>query len=235
MTKLRIDYCSYEAAIYATKRWHYSRRMPRGKLIRFGVWEDEVFKGTIIYSRGTAPNLGKTFDLTVVQICELTRIALDVHATPVSKMMAVTARILKKTGLRAIVSYADVEQEHHGGIYQAANYVYVGAVTPAPAMVIMGKRMQYRSAQTKYRGGEYITLEWVHANVDSTAYELPALPKHKYVYPLDEEMRKLVESMKKPAPKPVRGESIDGDAAAPQAAEGVSKRPRRSKSKTGGT
>jgi len=37
-------------------------------------------------------------------------------------------RKLKKhaKGLKLVVSYADFNQGHHGGIYQATNWIYVG-------------------------------------------------------------------------------------------------------------
>ncbi len=43
---LHLDFCSHEAAKYAVMRWHYSRRMPKSKLVRIGVWEDEKFVGS---------------------------------------------------------------------------------------------------------------------------------------------------------------------------------------------
>lgn len=230
---LRIAYAEHEAAAYAVKRWHYSRRLPIGKLIRFGVWEDGAFKGVIIYSRGGAPNIGKPFGLEQTQVCELTRIALDAHEAPVSQMMAITLKILKRTnpGLRLVVSYADPNQSHHGGIYQASNYVYIGQTdlrpTDAPVR-ILGQVLHYRTVQIKFCNGERKTIEWLRANVDPNAEQLKEATKHKYVYPLDEEMKKLVLSMRQQAP---RGGSIEGDASAPQAEEGVSKRPRRSKTK----
>jgi hypothetical protein len=58
----------------------------------------------------------------------LTRIALTNHKAPVSRIMAITLRKLKKhaKGLKLVVSYADFNQGHHGGIYQATNWIYVG-------------------------------------------------------------------------------------------------------------
>ena len=42
---LRLDWCSYEAAKYAVEHWHYSKRMPKSKLAKIGVWEDGEFIG----------------------------------------------------------------------------------------------------------------------------------------------------------------------------------------------
>jgi len=79
MSDLHLDWCSYDAAKYAVHNWHYSERMPSGKLLRIGVWEDDDFTGVIIYSRGAAPNIGSPYDMEQTEICELTRVALTDH------------------------------------------------------------------------------------------------------------------------------------------------------------
>ena len=44
--------CSHAAAVYAVKNWHYSENVPKSKLVKFGVWEDEAFIGAVIYGSG---------------------------------------------------------------------------------------------------------------------------------------------------------------------------------------
>ena len=60
---LHLDFCSHEAAKYAVMRWHYSRRMPKSKLVRIGVWEDKKFSGAIIYGLGANRHLARPFGL----------------------------------------------------------------------------------------------------------------------------------------------------------------------------
>ncbi|MGV2431812.1 UNVERIFIED_CONTAM: protein Mom, partial [Pseudomonas aeruginosa] len=73
-------------------------------------------------------NLLKPYGLTQIQGCELTRIALKNHKTPVSKILSIAIKFLKKQNpkLKLIVSFADPEQGHHGGVYQATNWIYSG-------------------------------------------------------------------------------------------------------------
>ena len=73
---LVVDWCSHAAAKYAVEHWHYSRRTPIGKLVRLGVWEDSLFVGAIVFSRGNTPTLGARFGLSQTQVCELVRVAL---------------------------------------------------------------------------------------------------------------------------------------------------------------
>lgn len=56
-TSLKLARVSYKAAKYAVEKWHYSRAMPSGKLIKYGVWEDSKFIGVIIFERGANPTM----------------------------------------------------------------------------------------------------------------------------------------------------------------------------------
>ncbi len=61
--ELKLDHCSHEAASYAVMKWHYSRRMPIGRITKFGVWEGEDFIGAILFARGASPYLGDKYGL----------------------------------------------------------------------------------------------------------------------------------------------------------------------------
>lgn len=126
---LKLDWCSYEAAKYAVEHWHYSKRMPRGRNNYIGVWENGRFIGAIIYGYSISPFLGREFGLIQTEVTELKRVAIDDHQTPISRMAAHSLRMLKRKneGLRLVVSFADTEHGHHGGIYQAGNWLYVGS------------------------------------------------------------------------------------------------------------
>jgi len=58
---LKVDFCSYDAALYACKHWHYSKVLPASKLVKIGAWEDDRFIGCIIFSRGASPNISKPY------------------------------------------------------------------------------------------------------------------------------------------------------------------------------
>jgi hypothetical protein len=44
-TDLKVGYCSYEAAKFATSNWHYSHSMPSGAIVKIGVWEKREREG----------------------------------------------------------------------------------------------------------------------------------------------------------------------------------------------
>ena len=132
---LRVDWCSYEAAKWAVEHWHYSRSMPTPPHNKVGVWENERFVGCVIFSRGSNNNGHKPYGLKMTEFCELTRIALTEHATPVSQVVRKSLAFLKKKspGVRLVVSYADPNHGHHGGIYQAGNWIYTCLLYTSPS------------------------------------------------------------------------------------------------------
>lgn len=215
---LKLDWCSHEAALFAAKHWHYSGCLPAGRLIKVGVWEYGTFIGCVLFSRGATPQIGRPYNLKQTEICELTRIALKHHDTPVSRIGSIALRFLKKNspGLRLVVSYADPEQDHHGGIYQAMNWIYEGAMAPRGLIKLLGRLRHSRSINSKYGSSD---IEWLRKNVDPKATLIKTKPKHKYLMPLDADMRRRLAGRAKPYPKKRAG-SIDSDAPGCQPGEG---------------
>ena len=35
---LHLNWASHQAALYACQKWHYSKSLPTGKLVKIGVW-----------------------------------------------------------------------------------------------------------------------------------------------------------------------------------------------------
>lgn len=199
---LKIDYCSYEAAKYACTNWHYSKSMPAGKIVKFGAWEDDKFIGCILYSRGANNNLGQPYGVDCKGVCELTRVALTKHKTPVSKILAITLRLIRKhsPGLKIVVSYADGDQEHHGGIYQASNWIYEGVFCKGKGgrYVINGQSIHRRTLFSKYGTS---SVDALTIKLKTSILQPVGQGKHRYIYPLTEEMQKQVNNLAKPYPK----------------------------------
>jgi hypothetical protein len=185
---LKIDWATHEAAKYACTNWHYSKSMPVGKMVKVGAWEDGKFIGVVLYSYGANYNLLKPYKLEQHQGCELTRVALTTHCTPVSRIMAIALKFLQKAspGLRLIVSYADSAKGHHGGIYQATNWLYEGTIKQSSTAEYNGKIAHKRTFDSAGIKG-YVLHK--------------AVVKHKYLMPLDNVMREKILPLAKPYPK----------------------------------
>jgi hypothetical protein len=187
---LRLDWCTHEAAKYAVEHWHYSRSMPAGKLVRVGVWEGGTFAGSVLFGRGANRNAGSPYGLASTEIAELVRVALRAHSHPVSRIVSIAIRLLRRQspGLRLIFSYADPIEGHHGGVYQAGGWVYVGFSCPQAAVVIDGQLTHKRSAAAALGSIQGVKFGAVTS-------------KHKYLMPLDDAMRAQVAPLAKPYPK----------------------------------
>lgn len=211
---LKLDWCSHEAAKYAVEKWHYSKSLPVGKSVKIGVWESGCFIGCCIFAYGANNNIGKPYGLRQQQICELVRVALGKHQTPVTRIVALAVKMLKKLcpSIVMCVSYADSGQGHHGGIYQGGNWVFVGTSPGATEYFFNGKWCHSMQIQTFVRSGKLDGRKGLKTR--------QAGAKHKYLMPLDDEMRKRIEPLRKPYPK--RAVSIVADAPANHAGEGGS-------------
>lgn len=180
--------------------------MPVGKQAYVGVWEGGQFIGAVLFGRGSNPQIGTPFGLSQNQIAELVRVALASHAAPASKIVTIAMRLVRRRmpGLRALVSYADTARDHHGGIYQAMNWHYLGLVKSHPQFFHDGRWKHFR----EITGGAF---GQARAVADHRA--LPSRPsalKHKYAIGFDDEMRALLASMRKPYPKRAGKGSIVG-------------------------
>jgi len=198
---LKIDWATHEAAKYACENWHYSKCVPKSKLLKIGVWEDVKFIGVVIFGVGATSSLVKRYGLKMEQGCELVRIALRDHKTEVSRIVAIALRFLKKSnpGIRLVVSFADPEQGHHGGIYQAGGWMHSGSSQASDEYIYKGKRWQGRSFRNNYKGMEK------HPSVQI----VKGSTKIRYLMPLDKEMKKQILPLAKPYPKRASSETRD--------------------------
>ena len=200
---LHLDWCSHEAAKYACEKWHYSKCLPSGKTVKIGVWEEKKFIGVIIFSSGANFRIGKPYNLKMTEICELTRVALTSHKNQVSKIVAISIKILRKfcPKLRLIVSYADPEQNHVGAIYQAMNWVFVGRTSSGTQIVVQGRKRHKRSVSAIFGSS---SLDFIKKNIDPKARKIKDEGKLKYLMPLDNEMHLQIQKLAKPYPKKVK-------------------------------
>ena len=225
---LKLDWCSHEAARWAVEHWHYSKSMPTPPVVKIGVWEDERFIGVVLFSRGANNNLGNPYGLKQTEVCELSRIALHKHVTPVSRIIAIAVRMLRKkeTGLRLIVSFADANENHHGGIYQAAGWLYSGMSNSTPKYITTNGQVLH-NRQVSKTGFKPQYGEMRRVPLISSCQVVPQLDKYRYLYPLDAAMRAQIAPLAKPYPK--RAVVVQAVEQPRPSADGVAERPDRSR------
>lgn len=193
--------CTFDAAKYAVEHWHYSKSMPAGKLVKYGVWEHGAFVGVIIFSRGASPRMGlrmeRRYGLAVTQWCELTRVAMTSHEVPVTQALAAAIRLLRddNPGLRLLLSYADPGQGHRGAIYQAGNWLFTGRVVAKVDYWWQGRWRHDRVVKEAFPPEVYRKFPTRESG-----------GKFRYLFPLDKGMRRVVAREALPYPPPLAGE-----------------------------
>jgi len=201
---LRVGFCDSAAAKYACEHWHYSGSTPVGAVVRFGVWEDDVFIGAVLYSKGAgmATMRAHRYGLERTDACELARVALNRHRAPVTQIVSKTVKQLQvvNPGLRLVISYADPAQGHLGTIYQAGNWIYVGRSAKVKEYWIGGKWTHNRTLRaigiTAMRNGRHPRyLEWLH---QLRTRDRPG--KFCYLMPLDKPTRRILLPYGEPYP-----------------------------------
>lgn len=219
MTKveLRVDWATHAAAKYACENWHYSKSVPVPPLVKVGVWEDGKFVGVVIFSRGANNNLLKPFGLTQTEGCELTRIAMTAHESPVSRVVRLAIQFLKRNSpdLRLIVSFADPGEGHHGGVYQAGNWIYTGQ-QPSSVEYIGPDGRKWHGRMVKKKGWTTVQGKRRRTLTPDQCTPISKPGKHRYLMPLDDAMREQIAPLAKPYPKRAKQATTDDQSAGRQ-------------------
>jgi len=217
---MRLEIASSKAIKYACMNFHYSKSIPVNPFA-FSVFNDKKeWCGCILYSAGANPNIGSQFNLQNGQIIELIRMALNGKQKSTSKSLSISLKLIKikMPTVKAIVSYADLDQNHLGIIYQATNWYYLGLqkTTGRSAFIINGKKTHPKTLHSKKIKQNIVDVK---KYLDPNATEFFSKGKHKYIYPLTLDMKELCEKLKKPYPKKSVS-SIDSDAVRNPSEEG---------------
>lgn len=208
-------------------RAHYSRSTPASKLVGVGFRESGRSIGVVIFGRGASSQIHSPFAVEQDAVCELCRVALGPHLTPTSRVVAIAVKLLRRQspGLRLIVSYADPEQRgpsgapHLGVLYQSMNWLYLGQTHRESLIQLNGRLFHPRSVTSRFGTRR---IDWLRANVAADAGHVRTMPKHRYVLPLDDDMRRQLEARRLPYPKAVsfqRDRGAESGARGPQAGE----------------
>lgn len=187
---MRLEIASAAAIKYACTYFHYMKRVP-SSMVAFSVFNASGdWAGVIIYALGASRRLAGSVGFAQGQVFELVRVALNGKQESTGKAIAISLRLLKRHAplCKAVVSFADPDQGHKGVIYQATNWIYLGKMKNQVEYLLDGKPRHGRSIGSKI--GSVKGLKTV-----------PISGKHKYVYPLQPETRRIFEKMKRPFPK----------------------------------
>lgn len=169
--------------------WHYSHRTPGGGTVGYGVFAPDmvclVTVSTATNASGVAAKYGL---LDFPGNMEVSRVVAHPSApknTP-SRAIAACFPIWRARGWEWLFSYADTGQDHHGGIYQALNAIYVG-LSPAERGYLMdGQPVHPRSLVAKFGTRAWPTVQQMAATVGHDLQRVDNLntAKHTYILPI---------------------------------------------------
>lgn len=118
---------SHDAARRWVLRWHYSRRMPTGKNICYGLHSENSLYAVIVYGIGVNPYQARFIGVSrVLEIKRMCRSEPPLNY-PLSRFIAITAKMVaKEFPYDCLIAFADPEQGHEGTVYKASGFVMHG-------------------------------------------------------------------------------------------------------------
>jgi hypothetical protein len=199
---MRLEIASHKAIKYACLNFHYAKSVPVN-VFGYSVFNDKnEWCGVIIYGMGASPYVSKSIGLYQGQALELVRVALNGKQSNVSKPLSLSMKLIKKhnPAIKALFSYSDIDQSHHGCIYQSTNWIYIGKENEnmKSGYIVNGKKIHARVPNSK---GIKNNIEDVKKYIDANATEYITKGKHKYIYAIDKTLIPLYKSWSKPYPK----------------------------------
>ncbi len=161
-----------------------------------GLWEDEVLSA-LCFQHGSSCSLNKKFGLGLLEVCELSRVALRDHSS-VTRIVATPSHV--EEALPCLRSWF-VRRPHEGlvgGIYQGGNGFTRGQAEHQRFTSTRQKGWHSRNvADHDCRGNDW----WGTTRRNKQGMRKEARPgKYRYLMPLDTEMRKRVEPLAQPYP-----------------------------------
>ena len=119
---------------------HYSHRAPIF-WAGFGLVEDGAITGVVVYGQPSPPIQKHAFHERDFRLYELSRLVIQSRRKNAASYLVGNSLKLLEPKPCAVISYADMEQNHCGIVYQATNWIYTGATkSHDKAYILGGKR-----------------------------------------------------------------------------------------------
>lgn len=117
------------------KKKHYSRKSSIF-WAGFGLVEDSKIVGVAVYGQPSPPIQKHAFIDRDFRLYELSRVVVQTEAKNAASFLVANSLKMLESPC-AVVSYADMEQNHCGIIYQATNWIYTGATVSHDKLYIV--------------------------------------------------------------------------------------------------
>lgn len=154
LQSLRVQPCTIKDIQSFIEQWHYSRSV-------FGITGSHFYRvvdfpqtvGAAIFGSPAAYNVARKYATDGAPLVELRRFCMvdDTPKNAESRVLGVMFRMLRKDGIRWVLSYADPAHGHVGTIYRATGFEYRGLTAKRKHIQWRGKIYPDRNLhQTKF-------------------------------------------------------------------------------------
>lgn len=153
---------------------HYSRR---ASIFwdAFGLVEDNQIVGVAVYGQPSPPIQKHAFRDRDFRLYELTRVVVQSKTKNAASYLVANSLKMLEPKPCAVVSYADMEQNHCGIIYQATNWVYTGSTkSHDKSYIVDGVRVHPMTLRDR---GITNPTKWAK---DNGIEMIPPMEKHRY-------------------------------------------------------
>lgn len=159
--------------LFVTQK-HYSRRSSIF-WAGFALIENDMVTGVAVYGQPSPPIQKHSFSDRDFRLYELSRVVIQSHTKNAASYLVANSLKLLEPKPCAVISYADMEQNHCGIIYQATNWVYTGSTRSHDKLyVVDGKRTHPMSLRDK---GITDPTRWARENGIEM---ISPMEKHRY-------------------------------------------------------
>ncbi len=201
LQSIRVQPIPFAAARQILVRHHYLHSLPGGTQLAFGAFVEGRLLGAITFGVGPYNAFALVDGACPDDCLTLTRLWLsgELPSNSESRVISVCLRYLKKyTSLKFIITYADPAQGHVGTIYQATGWLYTGLSEATPKFDI-GDGVARHSRSLAHAFGSH-SLKYLSGR-GLKVKVLPQIPKHRYIYFLDQNYRNRLKAPALPYPK----------------------------------
>lgn len=163
---------------------HYSHRAPIF-WAGFGLVENEKITGIAIYGQPSPAIQKHAFIDRDFRLFELSRVVVQSKTKNAASFLVGNSLQMLSPQPCAVVSYADMEHNHCGIIYQATNWIYTGSTkSHDKAYIIDGKRVHPMTLRDR---GITNPTEWAKKN---NIQMIPPMEKHRYFFLIGDKRQK---------------------------------------------
>ena len=170
----------YREAKTWVENWHYSRRMPTGKNLCYGLYEGENLYAVIVYGIGVNPYQAAFLGVkTVLEIKRMCR-SEPPRSYPLSRFIALSAKMVQGVfSHECLVAFADPEHGHEGTVYKASGFELRGMT--AAEWHLKGRDGVLRHRRYAFRHARRHGQSLEQSRKDLGLVRVKTLPKYRWV------------------------------------------------------